>query len=153
MKYRTERKVGVTLDQRRLIFVLVALAASISFGCTNPATEIKIVLDQYDQINQDYFASMKQLHKDGRPDTFSQDLALLRDRCSKVRRLSLEKTPADFQAAFNKVAYSGCENKSIADMTTYEGDPRTKLFREAEKDLELVCSRYGYDYKHSSKPK
>lgn len=132
------------------LFFLISIS---NFGCRNPASEIKLVLEQYDQINQDYFSSMRKLHQDNRSDTFLQDLALMKDRCNRVRNLDISRTPSDFVAAFNKVAFSGCENKTITDMTTYEGDPKTRMFRDAEKELESVCSRYGYIYKHSSSPK
>ncbi len=140
----TSNKLAITL----LLFLCLG-----NFSCSSPATEIKLVLDQYDQINKDYISSMKQVHKEKRLDSFQQDMSLLKDRCAKIGKMDLSKTPDDFQVSFKKVALFGCEVNRFEDTVTYQGDPKTKLFNEAERELETTSARYGYNYKHSTSPK
>lgn len=141
------------LTDSKLAIIFLLFIGLGNFGCSSPATEIKLVLDQYDQINKDYVSSMKQLHKEKRLDSFQQDMTLLKDRCGKIGKIDLSKTPDDFQVSFKKVALFGCEVNRFEDMATYEGDPKTKLFNEAERELETISARYGYNYKHSTSSK
>ena len=132
------------------IIILFCLA---DFGCrSSPAGEVKLVLDQYDEINKDYVVSMKEYHKEKRLDSIQRDLGMIKDRCAKIVKIDLSRAPSDFNKAFSNLASFGCDAKSIEDMTTYEGDPKTRLFHVAERDLETLSVKYGYNYKNRTSP-
>jgi len=127
----------------------------ISFGCSsNPSEKIKLVLDNYDQINKGFDSSMRQMYKNNPNVSFQQSLDAIRSRCDKVNKIDTSETPPDFSITLKKLISLDCDNKnSPADLVTYEGDPKAKAYHNAERELEEVSAKYGYVYKHSTSPK
>lgn len=142
------------MKSKKLMFktFICCLLLVVGFSChsTNPREKIKIVLDKYDQINKDFDSSMREMHKNNPKDvSFQQIMDALKRRCDKVNKIDTSETPPDFRAALKKMISINCDNlNSAADFTTYEGDPKKKAFHEAERELEEVAAKYGYDYKH-----
>ena len=122
----------------------------IGFSCrSNPGEKIKLVLDNYDQSIKDYDSSMRQMYKDDPNVSFQKSLKPLKDVCDKVSKIDVSETPPDFRAAFKKLNSLNCDDKnSPADLTTYEGDPKTKVYNNAKRELEEISAKYGYIYKH-----
>lgn len=128
----------------------------IGFGCrSNPREKIKLVLDNYDQINKDFNSSMRQIYKTNPgDDAFLKSFYAVKSRCDKVNKIDTSETPPDFRTALKKLNSIDCDNlNSPADLGTYEGDPKTKAFHNAERELEETAAKYGYVYKHSTSPK
>lgn len=136
-----------TIDKR--LFAIILICSLASFGCSSPATEIKLVLDQYDQINKDYVTLMKQRHKEKGLVSFDEDLKVLQDRCKKIGKIDLSKTPTDFRPPFTRVALLNCDARGIEDLTFYDGDPKARSSQDAIRDLETISARYGHNYKHT----
>lgn len=130
-------------------FLLFSLSCSL-----DPKEKIKVVLDNYEQINKDFDVSMREMHKNNPNVSLLQSLDAAKNRCDKLNKINTSETPTDFHAAFKKLVSIGCDNlNSPADLVTYEGDPKIKAFHDAEREIEEVSSKYGFNYKFSTSSK
>jgi hypothetical protein len=139
-------------EKVRLKISICCLLVLLSFNCSSPQGEIKFVLDRYDQVNKDFDAEMRHMYKDDPKNVeFKRPLDAAKNRCNIISKIDMSKTPPDFSAALVKLISIECNSLSgPADLVTYEGDPKTKAFHDAEIELEEVSARYGYIYKNST---
>ena len=130
--------------------LVCCLLLLIGFGCqSNPKEKIELVLNNYDQNIKDFDSSMREMHKNNPNVSFQQSLDAIKAMCNKISKIDTSETPPDFSAAFKRLISLNCDNKnSPADLVTYEGDPKTKAYHNAKRELEEVSAKYGYVYKH-----
>ena len=155
-------------NPRRFQTVLLALVAGLLLiGCNNNKSAIQTAMNQYQTASMEFYSGLKELEKSpmtaGLGDGMSKAIQHYADQ---LRAINISGCPQDFRVAFVRYYQAVDGFKGHIDSTTgWRGvlkgflnpmaifsvpdntDKAMKPLDEAGKNLVLVCTKYGFQFK------